>query len=75
MVITLVCVGLGLTSLAPGLLVPYVLVVVPALIRARTIAAQETAAGHALTTGDRVSNFMISAGIVVLVAASVAVYA
>ena len=64
LVITLVCISAGLVAAAPGLIVPLVIIVIPALIRSF---AATRAAGGQLSVGQRVANFVVSLGIVVAI--------
>jgi hypothetical protein len=63
LIITLICVCLGVVSIAPGLIVPLLAIVVPALFR--TISATKRA-GRDVTLADRVATFLTSIGVVFL---------
>jgi len=64
LVITLVCIAAGLAAAAPGLIIPLVIIVIPALIRSF---AASRAAGGQLSVGGRIANFLVSLGIVVAI--------
>ncbi|REK12044.1 MAG: hypothetical protein DWQ37_13605 [Planctomycetota bacterium] len=64
LVMTLICISLGLVAAAPGLIVPLVIIVIPALIRS---VAASRAAGGQISVGGRIANFVVSLGIVVAI--------
>jgi hypothetical protein len=64
LVITLVCISAGLVAAAPGLIIPLLVIVVPALIRS---VAASRAAGGQISIGGRIANFIVSLGIVVAI--------
>lgn len=64
LVMTLVCISAGLVAAAPGLIIPLVVIVIPALIRSF---AASRAAGGQLSVGGRIANFIVSLGIVVAI--------
>jgi hypothetical protein len=61
LVVTVVCICLGLIAIAPGLIIPLLVVVVPALIRS-TVALRVS--GRPVSTVDKVTNFVTSVGII-----------
>ncbi len=67
LIITLICVCLGVLTIAPGLIVPLVVVVVPALFRTVSATKRMARQGQDVTISDRVAAFSTSLGIVFLV--------
>jgi hypothetical protein len=67
LIMTLICVCLGLVSIAPGLIVPLVVVVVPALVRTMSASKSWTRRGKQMTIGDKFGAFFTSLGIVILI--------
>ena len=67
LIVTLLCVCLGLASIAPGLIVPLLVIVVPALIRSVSASQRRTRGGAPLTIADKFAAFFASLGIVVLI--------
>ncbi len=63
LIVTLFCLCLGLIAIAPGLIVPIVVIVVPALIRT-SVASRVSGQ---TSTVDKVASFSASLGIVVLI--------
>jgi hypothetical protein len=64
LVVTLLCICLGLISIAPGLIVPLVVIVAPALVRT---AVASRLAGGPVSVGDKIATFSASLGIIVLI--------
>jgi hypothetical protein len=64
LIVTLFCLCLGLIAIGPGLIVPIVIIVVPALIRT-TVASRVS--GGPVSAVDKVASFSASLGIVVLI--------
>jgi hypothetical protein len=64
LVITVLCICLGLISVAPGLIVPLVVIVAPALVR--TAVATRLSSGP-VSVGDKIATFSASLGIIVLI--------
>lgn len=64
LVVTILCICLGLIAIAPGLIVPLVAIVVPALIRT---AVSSRLSGGPVSAGDKIAAFSASLGIVVLI--------
>jgi hypothetical protein len=60
LIITLVCVCLGLISIAPGLIVPLLVIVVPALIRTLSASQLWTHRGAQMTIVDKLAEFFTS---------------
>jgi hypothetical protein len=67
LILTLVCVCLGLISIAPGLIVLLLVIVVPALIRTFSASDQWTRRGAQMTTVEKFAAFFTSLGIVLLI--------
>ncbi|MEX2114532.1 MAG: hypothetical protein WD845_15160 [Pirellulales bacterium] len=66
LIITLICVCLGVLTIAPGLVVPLVAVVVPALFRTVSATKRMARQGQEVTIADRVATFSTSLGVVFL---------
>jgi hypothetical protein len=66
LIVTLVCVCLGVMSIAPGLLVPLLAIVVPALFRTISTTKRMSRAGEQVTVADRLAAFSTSMGVVFL---------
>jgi hypothetical protein len=64
LIVTVLCICLGLVAIAPGLIVPLVIIVVPALIRT---AVATRVSGGPTSVGDKVATFSASLGIIVLI--------
>jgi hypothetical protein len=64
LVVTVICICLGLIAIAPGLIVPLVIIVVPALVRT---AVANRVSGRPTSVGDKVAAFSASLGIIVLI--------
>jgi hypothetical protein len=64
LVITVLCICLGLISVAPGLIVPLVVIVAPALVRT---AVASRLSGGPVSVGDKIATFSASLGIIVLI--------
>jgi hypothetical protein len=67
LIMTLICVCLGLVSIAPGLIVPLVVLVVPALVRTMSASKRWTRQGKQMTIGEKFGAFFTSLGIVYLI--------
>jgi hypothetical protein len=65
--ITVICLCLGLFRVAPGLVVPLMVISVPALVRTRRAAHLASMAGKPLSPGARIGTFLTSIFILVLV--------
>jgi hypothetical protein len=66
LIVTLLCICLGLVSIAPGLIVPLIAVVVPALVRTMVAARRLDERTGAATMENRIGAFLVSMGIVIL---------
>jgi hypothetical protein len=67
LIVTLVCICLGLWSLAPGLIIPLLVIVVPAFIRTLASTSQATRGSNRLSAAEKTSAFFTSLGIVILI--------
>jgi hypothetical protein len=65
--VTVVCLCLGLLRMAPGLVVPLLVISVPALVRALAVSRRATTAGMPMAAGAKIGAFITSLCIVVLV--------
>jgi hypothetical protein len=64
LVVTVACLCLGLVSIAPGLIVPLVAIVLPAIVR--SVVSARNAAGP-VSVGDKLATFAASLGLIVLI--------
>ncbi len=60
LIVTLACICLGLASIAPGLIVPLLVVAVPALVRTFAKSARSAARGERSTVADKIGAFFTS---------------
>lgn len=67
LVVTLAALCIGLVTVAPGLIVPLVIFVLPAVIRTTIVTSRKTASGETMTTGRKALTFLASIGIVYVV--------
>ncbi len=67
LIMTLICVCLGLVSIAPGLIVPLAVLVVPALARTISASKRFSRGGKQMTIDDKFAAFFTSLGIVFLI--------
>jgi hypothetical protein len=67
LVVTLAALCVGLVTVAPGLIVPLVIFVLPAVIRTTIVTSRKTAAGETMSTGRKALTFLASIGIVYVV--------
>ena len=59
--------SLGLIAVAPGLIVPLVLIVAPALVRVAVASAAQSRSGQAASVGSKAATFFASLAIVFLI--------
>lgn len=64
LVMTVICISAGLVAAAPGLIIPLVVLVIPALIRS---VAAARASGGPVSIGQKIATFVVSLGLVVAI--------
>ena len=67
LIVTVICLSLGLYEIAPGLIVPLVMIVAPALVRVAVASAAQARSGQAASVGSKASTFFASLAIVFLI--------
>lgn len=67
LVMTLAALCVGLVSVAPGLIVPLLIFVLPAIIRTTIVTSRKGASGEVMTTGRKALTFLASIGIVYVI--------
>lgn len=61
LIVTVFAVGIGLTAIEPGLLIPYIILSVPALISTHTKANKRRDQNVPMSSGEKVLSFFVSA--------------
>jgi hypothetical protein len=67
LIVTVICLSLGLYEIAPGLIVPLVMIVAPALVRVAVASAAQARSGQPASIGSKASTFFASLAIVFLI--------
>ena len=79
LIITVFAVGIGVVAIEPGLIIPYIILAVPALISTHTKASKRRDENVPMSSGEKVLSFFVSAATIfaviigVLLAVAIAV--